>query len=234
MPLPKLQRFRVAGRVVEDRFLYDYGWADEEAERVVRRAAFDDRVHLQPGVAAMLARLGALVRPVIEARWATFVADRSPELVGDHDLAEFLFGAERIPLTPVRSALVDLQAGRCFYCVQPLGGTADVDHFVPWRRHPDNGIDNLVAAHPACNNHKRDSLAAIAHLDRWVERNHTLRAPLDAIASDTWPKHPERTLGAARAGSLWLPDGTSLWLSGFDYEPLDRARAVTLLGGEHS
>jgi hypothetical protein len=68
MPLPKLQRVNLGGRVVEDRFLYDLGWPDEVPAAVVHRAGFDDTLHLRPGVASMLARLGALLRLVIEAR----------------------------------------------------------------------------------------------------------------------------------------------------------------------
>jgi len=45
-----------------------------------------------------------------------------------------------------------------------------IDHFLPWSRHPDNTIDNLVAEHAACNNAKPASLAGLGHLRRWTGR----------------------------------------------------------------
>ena len=79
------------------------------------------------------------------------------------ELERFLFGWERIPLDPVRRPLRELQENRCFYCDGRMAGAADVDHFIPWSRYPDDTLDNLVAAHPRCNNSKRDFLAAVDH-----------------------------------------------------------------------
>jgi HNH endonuclease len=42
-----------------------------------------------------------------------------------------------------------------------------VDHFLPWARYPENGIENLVVTDPRCNNDKRDFLAAAEHVERW-------------------------------------------------------------------
>jgi hypothetical protein len=44
------------------------------------------------------------------------------------------------------------------------------DDDLPWIRHPDNGIFNLVAAHPGCNNDKRDFLAGLDHVRKWRVR----------------------------------------------------------------
>jgi hypothetical protein len=112
-----------------------------------------------------------------------------------------------------------------------------VDHFIPWSRHPDNGIHNLVAAHPSCNHHKRDSMAAIQHLTRWIDRNLTHGATLAQIAAaKNWPTHPTRTDAAANASYRWLPDGASLWLMDWNYEPLNRPSIVRALAalGEHT
>src|SRR5213592_5079376 len=38
----------------------------------------------------------------------------------------------------------------------------DVDHFIPWSRYPDDGLENLVVAHARCNAQKSDFLAAAA------------------------------------------------------------------------
>src|SRR5205823_5825838 len=67
----------------------------------------------------------------------------------------FLFGAERVPLERVRGPIIELREGRCFYCAERLasraGQTPDVDHFIPWSRYPDDGLENLVVAHARCN-----------------------------------------------------------------------------------
>lgn len=81
------------------------------------------------------------------------------------ELEQFLFGPERISLEPTRQPLRALQKNRCFYCEGGITGRADVDHFIPWSRYPDDGLDNLVAAHPKCNNSERDFLAAAEHVE---------------------------------------------------------------------
>src|SRR6266480_6864612 len=77
--------------------------------------------------------------------------------------------AERVPLERVRGPIIELQEGRCFYCAERLarraGQTPDVDHFIPWSRYPDDGLENLVVAHARCNAQKRDFLAAAAQAD---------------------------------------------------------------------
>jgi 5-methylcytosine-specific restriction endonuclease McrA len=98
------------------------------------------------------------------------VAAENPRLVDADRLTDFLFGAERISLDRVRGPLREAQEGQCFYCADRLPPKCDVDHFIPWSRHPDNTLDNLVAAHTGCNSAKSASLAAAPHLRRWVER----------------------------------------------------------------
>ncbi len=113
---------------------------------------------------------GAL-RPIVQQRWATFVAERSRDLVDVVYLDAFLFGSARASLQRVKSPLLESQGGSCFYCGSRANASGtDVDHFIPWSRHPDNGLHNLVAAHIVCNNAKRDSLAGTEHLARWLDR----------------------------------------------------------------
>jgi hypothetical protein len=89
----------------------------------------------------------------------------------------------------------------------------EVDHFMPWTRHPDNTIQNLVVVDRACNNAKRDFLATTSHLDRWVKR---LNTPLhDRLAAEAaltgWASHRTRSLSVARAIYFRLPQGAKLW-----------------------
>lgn len=144
-------------------------------------------------------------------------------------LDDFLFGARRVALDPVRDPLLDLQRGACFYCGDgATRGHVDVDHFIPWSRHPDNGLHNLVVAHRRCNNAKRDALAAVSHVEHWLERNATV--DLAALAPG-WPAHAPRTLGAARATYLWLPEGTPLWAGVGLYTRTDPADVARVFAG---
>ena len=94
------------------------------------------------------------------------------ELLDDvSDLHAFLFGAERVNLSPVRPVLMDFQGGRCFYCGGGLRGPGAVDHFIAWSRYPVDLGHNFVLAHSSCNSSKGDHLAAFEHLARWAERN---------------------------------------------------------------
>jgi hypothetical protein len=137
-----------------------------------------------------------------------------------------LFGAARTPTRAIRTALVELQHGRCFYCEQPVTGGKpfDVDHFIPWSRHPDDGIENLIVADRSCNGNKRAHLAATTHVLRWMERNSgPQRDDLAAVARDTgWESRPERTLGAASSIYLRLPDDFALWIGRDRFERSER------------
>lgn len=217
MPLPRLQV--VGGR--PDPFLYEIAW-----NQGVRRAPisdyqsgrthdFDNRIRLFPDVAAHLVALNGLLRPLIQRQWAQDVAriNRLPEAT----LQAFLFGTPRTATRAVRTALVELQHGACFYCGRSIHGyrESEVDHFIPWARHPDDGIENLVVADRACNNDKRAHLAATTHVERWLERLSGPRGrDLAAIARNAgWESSPERTLGVATSIYLRLPEDFALWRS---------------------
>jgi hypothetical protein len=87
------------------------------------------------------------------------------------DLGTFLFGQQRASLEAYRSILVDVQKGACLYCLKPLSGKTQVDHFVPWSRYPADLGHNFVLAHDRCNGAKSDFLAAENHLAAWIQRN---------------------------------------------------------------
>ena len=60
-----------------------------------------------------------------------------------------------------------------------------MDHFVPWSRYPDDGLDNFVVADKRCNGDKSSSLAAGEHLSKWVVRvkdGSPLASQLDDVA----------------------------------------------------
>jgi len=89
---------------------------------------------------------------------------------------------------------------------------AEVDHFLPWSRHPDNALHNLVVADAACNGDKRDFLASARHVGRWRERNGSGQAALADLARGLdWEAGSERILGTARAVYAQVPEDGRLW-----------------------
>jgi hypothetical protein len=86
-----------------------------------------------------------------------------------------------------------------------------VDHFIPWARYADNGVDNLVIADPRCNGSKRDFLASSEHVERWAHRftagGNPVRDQLAEIAQRAgFDRHPEQTLNVARTIYSRLPE----------------------------
>ncbi len=225
MPLPKVQRFGSR----HDPFIYEIAWSDD-----IRRSTwadsrgFDNRITFTGSAAQHLVRLSPLLRPLIQQKWASMVGRLNDLEVAR--LEEFLFGASRVSLAPVRDRLAGLQGDRCFYCDGALRATAEVDHFLPWSRHPDDRIDNLVIAHRSCNGRKRDFLAAPGHLRRWHARLAGRDRDLEAIAADlAWPRDTAKTLGAVRGVYLRLPDGVALWRARTDFEPSRHTDLVAAL-----
>jgi len=180
MPLWKLQ---LVGRERLD-FIYE--------ERLVERG-----IVLRPGIAACFRAQFPVVQALVQAAWLSFVQClplNRPVLGSTTDLADFLFGCERSGLRVIAEGLLDLQKKRCFYCGVAVREGGVVDHFIPWSRYPLDLGHNFVLAHAACNNDKRDMLAASGHLERWVQRNDgeatvlneifgAARFPFDADAS---------------------------------------------------
>jgi 5-methylcytosine-specific restriction endonuclease McrA len=224
MPLAKLQRFGEGHSSIEDRFIYDFSWREEVTSATVWREGFDDRLRLRDGVGSWLVRLTPLIRPLVQAKWAAMVATRNPDLIDSDQLSEFLFGAQRVNLDRVRMALAESQDGVCFYCESGITRGIEVDHFLPWSRHPDNTLDNLVAAHPSCNNAKSSSLAGVRHLGRWLKR-FGLGPEAQALhyvqENTRWPQRKDRVLSSARAMYLWLPTKTMLWERDSIYKEAD-------------
>jgi 5-methylcytosine-specific restriction endonuclease McrA len=212
MPLPKLQRMGATDLP----FLYRIGWDDGVRRRDLAEGEIRREVVMEEGAAGHLVRLAGLLRPLIQRQWSAMVARFNRGAVEDARLEEFLFGTERISLEPVRRPLRELQDNRCFYCGDALTARADVDHFIPWARHPDNGLANLVVADPRCNAAKREHLAAADHLRLWLRRFEPAGAlDLAGIADlARWEHEPERTLAVARAIYLRLPSGVALWQLG--------------------
>ena len=223
MPLPRLQR--VGDKL--DPFVYRIGW-DEAVRRSDYFAAGSDRsVHFLGDASDHLVRLATLLRPVVQSEWARLVAWFNREAVPDAQLEEFLFGVDRSSMAAIQGDLRELQDGRCFYCTERISARAQIDHFVPWARHPDDGIENLVATDRSCNGAKRDHLAAAEHVDRWVQRVQRHKSDLAEIAERAqWVRHPDRSLAVARSIYLRMPEDAQLWKEAREFVAVDRPRLV--------
>jgi len=234
MPLPRLQ---VIGQE-ENRFVYEIGWDTSigRNRKIVTEyqrsgsGPFDNRVLLKPGVGDYLVILNSLLRPLIQRNWTAMISKFN--LMQQSELEDFLFGSERIPLNLIKPGLRDLQEGRCFYCGREMTA-ADVDHFIPWARYPDNCIENLVLADSSCNRDKRDFLAATEHVLRWADRNrhdtHRAEALKHIAHHASLETQPAETLGATRAIYLRLPEQARLWKIRKEFIAPDRPSLIEAL-----
>lgn len=215
MPLPKLQR--VGGQ--DTHWLYTIEWDDGErlpskgevaAYQHDQPSSFQNVVRLQPGVGRALRQLHGMLRPFILHHWAMKVATMNELPLGK--LHEFLFEGDRVSLEAVRGPLAELQGGRCFYCAAHLQSNACVDHFIPWARHPDDGLHNLVVADSTCNGDKRDFLASAMLVERWRVRNECHGARLGEVSDAVqWDLGHPRILRVARAIYSEVPEEARLW-----------------------
>ncbi|WP_211230941.1 HNH endonuclease [Chitinilyticum aquatile] len=154
-----MQHLQVLGGVQQP-FLYDY----PSSPRSIR---------LKPGVVFNLRRYQGLVQQLAKSGWVTHVRNNrlNHPIIGKHDdLEVFMFGAERSPLREVAKILAPLQGNRCFYCQERISEQAEVDHFIAWSRYPRDLAHNFVLAHRGCNNDKRELLAGLPHLEKWLRR----------------------------------------------------------------
>lgn len=126
---------------------------------------------LNPGVAFCFRRFQPLVQQLARTHWVQHVQRNrfNVPIVGEaDDLESFMFQTSRQALVVIGKGLMQLVAGRCFYCGHAVEH-ADVDHFVPFAMYPRDLMHNFVLAHASCNRSKSDMLAARPHLERWVE-----------------------------------------------------------------
>jgi hypothetical protein len=52
----------------------------------------------------------------------------------------------------------------------------------------------------------------------------------EVAAAERWPRHPETTLGVARAVYLGLPDGSHLWDSVKSFVPSEKSELAGVVG----
>lgn len=177
-------------------------------------------IKLNPGIAYSFRRFYDLVVYLAKNAWLQkiqSIKDNQKLLGAQSQLHEFLFGVDRNALNKARPVLIEIQRGLCFYCHKPLKdqNSADVDHFIPFARYSTDLGHNFVAAHSACNNSKRDYLAAQRHRDNWQQQNLVVHS---AVISSELAAYFYCDAKKSRAVSDWAygvaqANGAKLWLS---------------------
>ncbi len=101
-----------------------------------------------------------------------------------------------MPITPDDITLMDVQqGGRCFYCDEPVGAKATIDHLIPQAYGGRDEPANAVLAHRRCNQRKADRLPTPDELDRFFTARRASRLGI-------WP--PLRALRDAAEGDEWI------------------------------
>src|SRR5439155_17459893 len=178
---PKVQRAVVQGSVVVVLELIEVLVLDDMVVLLVEETVLDEELF----VVEVLLVDDVVLEPLVLDVTDELVL----ELVEVVVLDDVLVLVVTVGLERVRGPIIELQEGRCFYCAERLarraGQTPDVDHFIPWSRYPDDGLENLVVVHAHCNAQKSDFLAAAAHVDHWRARTRSgspVSAELDRVA----------------------------------------------------
>jgi 5-methylcytosine-specific restriction endonuclease McrA len=248
MPLPKLQRIGKESKEM----IYSIQWRDghnnqDTSKTLLQKSGVNKyqldpimnidsiyaTIQLLPGVALAFANLHSLLRPHVIQHWVNDVVRWNSLQHSDvsSDVSGFLFSDfRRTNLAPVRDSILDFDSGRCFYCDRSVSAGAEIDHFIPWARTHDDGIHNLVAACPACNQNKSDFFGSHNQLDKWLSRIRSRSDGLKKIADKTqWEFRPTQAL--ARATNIYsrLPDKIVVWDAQKRFIPLNMAHVQRLL-----
>jgi HNH endonuclease len=207
MPLWKLQT--VGGHSLE--FLYE-------------NSSQAGSIELKPGVMFCFRRFHELITDLVRGAWVRYVRRFNRQVLGTPtDLDEFLFGTQRASLEKYLPILREVQQARCLYCEREVQvDAAHIDHFIPWARYPIDLGHNFVLAHNSCNSAKAEHLAALVHLDRWVERNRLESQQLrDRFDSQNITHNAETSKRIARwAYSIALETRAMAWLLRSEFEPI--------------
>ena len=179
---------------------------------------------LNSGVAYCLRRFQPLVQQLARSHWIGHIKGNSLNhgiLGSNDDLEAFLFQTPRHALAIIGSGLKRLNDCRCLYCSAKVQ-EADVDHFIPFSMYPRDLAHNFVLAHPSCNRSKSDTLAALPHLERWLEFITKHDSDLQEIGAEAGRSID---LESSRTVARWsytnaLMGGAQAWRRATQYEPV--------------
>lgn len=203
-------------------YLQNFGGSTDE---FLYSRAGPGAIELKAGIAYCLRRFHPLVQQLARSHWLEHIKGnrRNQPILGiADDLESFLFSCSRQSLLELSSGLRKLDGARCFYCGDGLH-EADVDHFIPFSQYPRDLAHNFVLAHPGCNRSKSDTLAARAHLERWILRLDASHDQLAQIGHDAGIVVDARA--AKRVASWGYASGHAAgghaWRSPNQYEVID-------------
>ena len=226
---PEWQRLRkrVAAVIINMPLWKLQNIGNQTNEFLYRRSDYRNRsILLLPGVPEAFRAFHPLLTSMIRGGWIAQIhrIKGNQDLLGPGaELETFLFGSDRQSLERYRELLQDHQAGECFYCGKKVAGAGDLDHFIPWSRYPLDLGHNFVFAHKACNNAKRDHLAAALHIERWRVQNLDEGHKLGQRFNEAGLLHDlERSELIARwAYQQGQASKAQLWLQKGQFEPCD-------------
>ena len=179
---------------------------------------------LNAGVAYCLRRFQPLVQQLARSHWVGHIKGNklNHSILGSNDdLEAFLFETPRQALAIIGKGLRRLSDCRCFYCNSKVQD-ADVDHFIPFSMYPRDMAHNFVLAHPTCNRSKSDTLAALPHLERWLEYISNNDTALQEIGAEAGRSID---IVSTKAVAQWgysnaLMGGAQAWMKAAQYEPV--------------
>ena len=214
-------RKRVAAVIIKMPLWKLQNIGNEANEFLYRHSDYRNRtILLLPGVPDAFRAFHPLLTSMIRGGWIAQIhrIKGNKDMLGPTaELETFLFGTDRQSLERYRALLQDHQASECFYCGKKVAGEGDLDHFIPWSRYPLDLGHNFVFTHKACNNAKRDHLAAPIHIERWRVQNLDQGHGLGKRFSETGLLHDlERSeliarwayqQGQASRAQLWVRKG---------------------------
>jgi hypothetical protein len=107
-----------------------------------------------------------------------------------------------------------------------VAAAAQVDHFIPWSKFPNDAIDNLVLACAKCNGRKSDHLADPTHVGKWLDR--PLKGLLEIAAATQWESSParSRSIAANLYGALGI--GSIVWAGGEKFVEMESSHVETV------
>ena len=204
-------------------YLQNFGGGTDE---FIYERAGTGKIRLKPGVGYCLRRFYPLVQQLSRSHWVSHIKGnrRNTAFLGEaDDLEDFLFSTSRQSLQIMGAGLRKLDGAKCFYCGHNLT-SADVDHFIPFSQYPRDLAHNFVLAHPACNRSKSDTLAALPHLERWLERIVGKSDALVEIGAEAgFVTEPV----VARQVGAWaylnaVDSGSQAWVAASNYSSIDQ------------
>lgn len=182
-------------------------------------------VKLSSNAVYCLRQFQPLIQQLARQRWVDHIKSNKLNVVAvgsDNDLFSFLFKTSRQSLAAVYDGLREILGGKCFYCDSAVRNEGHVDHFIPFSIYPRDLIHNFVFTHAECNLRKSDALAALRHLNRWLEFSSAHSSTLQEIGVSAGIPG---CLRASVAVSEWAytsaaQAGGRAWIQGRDFEPI--------------